>query len=76
MPADGPKVLTAILVAVFEDVDSGMPLAPDTKSFDVRIPDGLVGCQLGYGFERNATDGQLATESVKLIWNLDVLITR
>ena len=61
MAADGQKVLAAILVAVFEDIDRGTPLASDAKPFDVRIPDGLTWCQLGYGFGRNSRDGQLAT---------------
>ena len=67
MPADGQKMLTAILVTVLEDIDRGMALAPDAKPFDVRIPDGLAGCQFGYGFEGNSADGQLATNSLSYL---------
>jgi hypothetical protein len=43
MPANGHKVLTAVLVAVFENIDGGSPLASNAKAFDVRIPDSLAG---------------------------------
>jgi len=66
MSADGQKVLAAVLVAVFENVNRGPPLAADAEAFDVRVPDGLAGCKFGYGFEGDFADGQLATKYLLL----------
>ena len=74
MPADGQKVLAAVPVAVFEDIGRGPPLAPDAKSFDVCIPDGLARGQFSYGFEGNSTDRQLDTKNVTLRRRWGVLI--
>ena len=48
---DGQKMLAASPVAILQDVDGRMALAADAEPFDVRIPDCLARCQLGYRFE-------------------------